>query len=144
MKIILGSQSRGRKSVLEKMGISCEVMFADIDEKAIRHDDPAELTLMLARAKAATLLPRITEPVLLICSDQVVVFDGAIREKPANKEEAFAFLRSYSGRWAETITAVVVTNTASSRSAEGVDVARIWFRVIPEEIITRYIDTSDV
>lgn len=52
MKIILGSQSRSRRKVLEKLGYEFEVMPADIDEKAIRFDDPTKLTLVLARAKA--------------------------------------------------------------------------------------------
>lgn len=39
MQIILGSQSRGRREVLEGMGYSFETMSADIDEKAIRFDD---------------------------------------------------------------------------------------------------------
>src|SRR3989338_10915188 len=144
MNIILGSQSRGRREVLEKMGIRFEVMPSDIDEKTIRHEDPATLTLMLARAKTAALLPRITKPALLICSDQVVVFDGAIREKPENREEALMFLRGYSpSGCVETVTAVVVTNTATGHSEEGVDVARIWFRAIPTDIIVKYIDTGE-
>ena len=40
MKIVLGSASKQRRTILERKGWSFEVMPADIDEKAIRHGDP--------------------------------------------------------------------------------------------------------
>ena len=73
MKIILGSQSKGRRHVLESMGYEFGVMSSNIDEKAIRFNDPQKLTIALAHAKADALLPRIQEPALLITSDQVVL-----------------------------------------------------------------------
>ena len=93
MKIILGSKSKGRKRMLEEMGIEFEVMVADINEKAIRFDDPKELVLALARAKAEVLKQKIPEPTILITSDQVVVWEGKIREKPENEKEARFFAR---------------------------------------------------
>ena len=80
MKIILGSQSAGRKKVLEGMGYEFETMSADIDERAIRLEDPVKLTLALAVAKSEALLPKIKndEGVILITSDQVVVCNGKI------------------------------------------------------------------
>src|SRR5262245_54982209 len=91
MPIILGSQSQGRRPLLSAMGYAFAVMPAHIDERAIRADDPGVLTLALAHAKADALLPQIREPALLITSDQVVVWQGTIREKPAHAEEARAF-----------------------------------------------------
>lgn len=139
MKIILGSQSAHRKDILTKMGFNFEVMVADIDEKAIRFQDPGQLTLEIARAKAEALLPRIQEPTILITSDQVVVYNGKIREKPENDDEAREFLRSYTEAPASTVTAVVVVNTATGKRAEGVDIAHVWFDPIPEEVIEEFV-----
>lgn len=143
VQIILGSASKGRKEVLARMGYEFTVMAADIDERAIRFDDPKELTLALAHAKADALLSRIHEPTLLITSDQVVAWNGHIREKPENEMQAREYLRGYSLHPAETVTAVVITNTAVRKRREGVDVVRVSFFPIPEEVIHRFIKEGD-
>jgi septum formation protein len=144
MHIILGSQSHGRREILSAMGYAFAVMPAHIDERAIRSEDPGVLTLALAHAKADALLPHIHEPALLITSDQVVVWQGKIREKPAHAEEARAFLRGYAEGPAETVTAVVVTHTATGAHQQGVDRAMVWFRRIPEAVIDQVIVRGDV
>jgi septum formation protein len=144
MHIILGSQSHGRRELLSAMGYTFTVMPANIDERAIRSEDPGALTLALAHAKADALLPQIHEPALLITSDQVVVWQGTIREKPAHAEEARAFLRGYAEGPAETVTAVVVTHTATGVRQQGVDRATVWFRRIPEEVIAQVIARGEV
>jgi septum formation protein len=144
MHIILGSQSSGRRELLSAMGYTFTVMPADIDERAIRSEDPGALTLALAHAKADALLPQIHEPALLITSDQVVVWQGTIREKPAHAEEARAFLRGYAEGPAETVTAVVVTHTATGVRQQGVDRATVWFRRIPEGVIAQVIARGEV
>ncbi|MDO8600118.1 MAG: Maf family nucleotide pyrophosphatase [bacterium] len=143
MKIILGSQSQSRKKILEDMGYEVTMMPSHIDEKQIRFEDPKKLTLALAHAKAAALLPRIMEPAILITADQVVVWRGIIREKPENTEEAKSFLRSFHESPQETVGGVVVTNTKTRKQFDGVDVAKIWFRRIPDEVIVRYIESGD-
>lgn len=143
MKIILGSQSYGRKAVLEKMGYTFEVMPANIDEKAIRFEDPAVLTLALANAKADALLLKIKEPVILITSDQVVVCNGKILEKPTDEKEAQENLELYALYPAETVTSVVAVNTSSGERIGGTDVAKIWFSSIPKKVINEYIATKD-
>ncbi|MBI5421103.1 MAG: Maf family protein [Parcubacteria group bacterium] len=144
MKIILGSQSKGRREVLREMGFIFDVMSPDVDEKAIRSDNPHELTLALAFAKADVLIPQIFEPVLLITSDQVVVCNGKIREKPEGCEEAVMFLKSHDVYPSRTVTSVVVTNTFNGCQYFGTDFATIWFYPIPDEVIDQYIQTGDV
>jgi septum formation protein len=144
MNIILGSQSQGRRELLSAMGYGFAVMPAHIDERAIRSEDPGALTLALAHAKADALLPQIHEPVLLITSDQVVVWQGKIREKPENAAEARAFLQGYAEAPAETVTAVVVTHTVTGVRQQGVDRVTVWFRRIPEEVIAQVIVRGEV
>lgn len=143
LPVILGSQSYCRKEVFEQHGMKFTVTTADIDEKAIRFDDPTELTLTLAKAKAAAILSKITEPVLLVTSDQVVTYQNVIREKPETDDEAREFLRSYAQNPAETVTSVAVTNTATGKQVTGTDIATIYFKPIPEEVIEEYIATKD-
>lgn len=144
MKIILGSQSKGRKKMLEEMGISFEVITASIDEKAIRLEDPKELTLALARAKAEALKPQISESAILITSDQVVVWNGKIREKPEDKKEVKEFLEGYNLYPAETVTAVVVINLATGKQAEGIDIAKVYFYPFSERDVDEIIKEGNV
>ena len=143
MKIILGSQSAERAEILKAAGYDFEVMPADIDERAIRNDDPKELTLALARAKRDALLPEIREPVILITSDLIILSDGKVREKPANEAEARLFLETVSLYPQESVSAVVVTNTANGKSGEGVDMAQAILKKIPKEVIDEYIASGD-
>ena len=144
VKLILGSASKGRKKILESMGYDFEIMPADIDEKAIRSDDPEKLTLMLARAKADALLPKIKEPALLITLDQVGVCNGQIIGKPENEAQAREYLENYAHYPAKTITAVAITNTKTGKRVEGVDMAEVLFYPIPEEAIRQSVKKGDI
>lgn len=144
MKIILGSQSTYRRKIMEESGIPFEAMSADIDEKAIRFPNPQTLTLALAHAKADALLARITEPALLITTDQVVLHNNTILEKPESADEARSFLRTYADAPVQTIAAVVVTNTETDKRHEGIDIATTYFKSIPEETIEALIQKGDL
>ena len=143
MRIILGSQSTGRKSVLERLGYEFDVMTADIDEKAIRSDDPEDLTLQLAHAKADAILLRITGPALLITSDQVVAWEDKVLEKPESRDQARAYFEGYQSQPPETVTAVVVTNTETGKRSEGVDRAKVIFAPMPSDVIEQLIADGD-
>ncbi|QCD98869.1 maf-like protein DDB_G0281937 isoform X2 [Vigna unguiculata] len=147
-KIILGSSSVARRKILSEMGYQFTLMTADIDEKSIRKETPEELVMALAEAKAEAILQRLpvddylkdAEPTLLITSDQVVVYEGVIREKPTSKEEARQFLKDYSGRHAATVGSVLVTNLKTGFRKGDSDRVEIYFNEIPDETIEKLVD----
>ncbi|MEI7777559.1 MAG: nucleoside triphosphate pyrophosphatase [bacterium] len=139
MKIILGSSSAGRRSVLQKAGYNFEVMAADIDEKAIRKENPEELVMAIANAKADALLPQVKEPSILITSDQVILYKENVREKPVGEEQATEFLRSYSEAPAVTLGATVVINTETGKRVSGLQRTTVYFKPMPENFIKEYI-----
>ena len=144
MKIILGSASKARQDILKNLGYDFEVMSANIDEKAIRIDDPYQLPLLLAQAKADYLKRQIKEPAILITSDSIVLFDGHVREKPETEEQAREFLRSYSTMPVEVVTTVLVTNTKTDKSVQGIETAFVYFHKIPDEVIDDLIKVGGV
>ncbi|MBI3633719.1 MAG: Maf family protein [Candidatus Vogelbacteria bacterium] len=144
MKIILGSSSEWRQKVMRDMGFEFECISPDIDEKSIRFTDPKELTMAIALAKSEAVLGRIDEPAIIITSDQVVVCNGEIREKPVDTKQARDFLKSYSDYPAETCTAVVVKNTKTGVLQNGIDIAKIFFKPIPEEVINKLIEEGNI
>ncbi len=73
-----------------------------------------------------------------------MAYQGRIREKPESEEECRRYLKSYETEPACTVTAVVVTNTASGKQVSGVDVAKQWFHAIPDDTVTRVIAKGDI
>jgi septum formation protein len=146
MKIILGSSSAGRKLVMDELaqelGFEFEVESPDIDEKAVRFDNPSDLVMAVANAKTDALILKIKEPAILICSDQVVLYDGKIREKPINEKEAEEFLQSYKNVPAEMLGAVVVVNTKTGERASGLQTSKVYLKPLPEQIISGHIKSG--
>lgn len=142
LKIILGSASKGRQNVLKRMGYDFDIMSADIDERSIRHDNPADLVLLIAQAKTNALLPNIKEPSILITSDQVILFNGQIREKPINEKQAIEYLGTSHLHPIETIGAVVVTNTQTGKSVSGTQRGKVYFKPLSEEVINAHIQNG--
>ncbi|MDO8620432.1 MAG: Maf family protein [bacterium] len=144
MKIILGSQSENRKSVLADAGYVFDILVPGIDEKAIRHENLYEIPLRLAKAKAEALLPKIQEPALLITADQVIVWNGELREKPADLVEARRFLETFSGSEhpAECVNGIQVTHTGTGKSILEREISKVFFSKIPQENIEAFLVTG--
>ncbi len=143
-KLILGSSSRWRADVLRNASMPFEQMSPDIDEKAIRFDDPILLTLAIAKAKSAALIGKVGRGDWLVTSDQVVWFDRQVREKPADAEEARRWLRGYRLAAVECVTSVVVMQGGSDMFLCGSDTARVHYLDIPDDAIERAITTGTV
>lgn len=143
-RIILASGSPYRRQLLREMGYEFDVISPHVDEKAIRLTDPAALALALAHAKADAVMAGLQQPALVIAADQVVAHQGQIREKPASADEARHFMRTSGDAPSETVSAIVVANTATGRRAAGVDVVRIYLRPLPDELIEDRIADGEI
>ncbi|XAR61758.1 hypothetical protein NMG60_11016265 [Bertholletia excelsa] len=147
-KILLGSSSVARRKILEEMGYDFTIMTANIDEKSIRKENPVELVMALAEAKADALVSKLqtvkeeadAKPTILIAADTVVVYEGMIREKPSSKDEARQFIKDYSGRHAATVSSVVVTNLRTGVRRRGWDKVEIYFQDIPDAVVDDLIE----
>src|SRR3989344_5806955 len=144
MRIILGSKSPRRATILKEMGYEFEIMPSHIDEKAIKSDDPSQLALLLARAKADAVLSKIKPPAILITADLIVLWDGQIRGKPKTPEEARQFLIDCSQSESICISGVFVINCATKVRREGTVRANVWINPMPEHLIDELIASGDV
>ncbi|XP_055836245.1 uncharacterized protein LOC129904690 isoform X3 [Solanum dulcamara] len=151
-KLILGSSSTARRKILADMGYQFTTMSADIDEKAIRKEKPEDLVMALAEAKAEAIIPRVSigesegaaEPTLLITCDQVVVYEGVVREKPSSEAEARQFMKDYANGHAATVSSVLVTNLATGSRRGEWDKVEIYFHDIPDQVIDKLIEEGIV
>ncbi|XP_050939159.1 uncharacterized protein LOC103503944 isoform X2 [Cucumis melo] len=113
------------------------------------HEKEAEQTVLIAADTADAILGRLStddfmkdaEPTLLITSDQVVIYEGVIREKPASKEEARQFLK---GGHAATLGSVLVTNLKTGFRKGEWDRVEIFFNEIPDEVIDKLVEEGTV
>ncbi|GBQ82382.1 septum formation inhibitor nucleotide-binding protein Maf [Gluconacetobacter johannae DSM 13595] len=110
-RIVLASQSRTRRILLEQAGLCVESRPARVDEHAIRESaladgaSPDEAALLLAEMKAG----RIDDPdAVVIGADQILACDGEWFEKPADRDGARTQLLRLRGRTHVLHTAVVV------------------------------------
>lgn len=62
--IVLGSSSSNRHTVLNLCGWTFDVVIPDIDEKAIRHDDPYLLPVIIAKAKVSKAVFLVVPPII--------------------------------------------------------------------------------
>ncbi|QEU09778.1 Maf family protein [Paracoccus yeei] len=108
-RLVLGSASPRRLELLGQIGIRPDaVMPADIDETPRRQESARDYTRRMAREKAEALAGRADGVVL--CADTSVVAGRRILGKPADADEARAFLRLLSGRRHRVLTAVALAH----------------------------------
>jgi septum formation protein len=137
-ELILGSTSRYRRELLERLRLPFTVMSPQVDETPLSGETPAELSVRLALAKARAVAAQRGEAVV-IGSDQVADLDGTPVGKPGTHERAVAQLRSMSGRTIVFHTAVAVVCAATGfEHCERVPV-RVRFRTLGNAEIEHYL-----
>ena len=92
--IVLASQSKVRRALLEAAGIPVEARPAHLDERAIEQGvkgGPGEVALTLAREKARTVAAMMG-PALVVGCDQTLALGDRRFDKPADRSAAAAQL----------------------------------------------------
>jgi len=130
--------------LLSDWGYEFDVLSSDIDEKAIRSEDLRTLPLKVATAKAKALRQAITGPAVLITCDTIVLHNGQLYEKPKDKAEARQMLQAYGLSPVEVICGMTVTNTATGKSVQGMDSAKVYFHKIPHRLIEDMIEHGQI
>lgn len=138
-RLVLGSTSRYRRALLDRLLLPFEVAAPDLDESALPGERPAATALRLAEAKARAVAARYRDA-LVIGSDQVADCDGQPVGKPGHRAGAVAQLRMLSGRTVVFHTGVALVDAASGRCrSELVDIAST-FRTLTDAEIATYLD----
>lgn len=126
-RLILGSTSRYRRELLERLRLPFDVLAPEVDETPQPGEAPQALALRLARAKAEDVARRHPQAVV-IGSDQVADLDGEPLGKPLTHERALAQLRRMRGRTVVFETAVAVVCAASGFAHSDLARVRVRFR----------------
>ncbi len=136
--LVLGSTSRYRRELLERLRIPFAVTAPDVDETPQPGEAPKALAQRLALAKARAVAALHPEAVV-IGSDQVADLAGQPLGKPGEHARAVAQLRQMRGQTVIFQTALAVVCLASG--FEQVDLAevRVVFRDLSDEEIEAYL-----
>ena len=141
-RLVLASNSPRRKELLTGIDVAYEVRtLPDIDESYPETLPHEEVAAFLARKKAAAYLPALKEDELLITADTIVLLDGTILGKPADKDDAMRMLRILAGKKHRVITGVCLTTSGRQESFS--DTATVTFGPLSDEEIDYYVSRYD-
>ena len=117
-KIILASRSGVRKNILNKNGINCEVIPADIDEENVTNSlvkegaKPSHVSKNLAELKSVKISYKIPDQIVL-GADSVIDLEGKLISKPKNRKEALEILKKLNGKSHNLISSVCISKNGS-------------------------------
>lgn len=138
-RIILASKSPRRRELLEMLDIDFECMTIDgIEEKYPENLAPERVPEYLAELKAVAYRKVIGKNDIVITADTVVISNGKILGKPANREDAVEMLLDLSGHTHKVVTGVSVTSTDRSHTFRCE--TEVTFDNITEEEVAYYVD----
>ncbi len=138
-RLILASGSPRRKELMQACGLRFTVADKyNVEEIYPFTMPPAEVPLYLAHLKSDAYPHPLANDDILITADTVVVLDGQILGKPADRDEAVAMLRRLSGR-EHTVVSGVVLRSAAGRSDFSCS-TQVVFATLRTEQIEYYVD----
>ena len=139
--LILGSTSRYRRDLLQRLHLPFDVQAPEVDETARPGELPADTARRLALAKARAVA-QLHPLAVVIGSDQVAELDGGAIGKPGDHARATAQLRAMRGREVVFHTAVAVVCVASGFEAEALVPVRVRVRPLDDAEIEHYLQTE--
>jgi septum formation protein len=136
--LVLGSTSRYRRELLDRLKLGFEVAAPDVDETPLAGEEPAALARRLALAKAHAVAAKFPEAVV-IGSDQVADLAGEPLGKPGTHERATAQLRRMRGSTVVFQTAVAVVCRATGFEQLDLAPVKVRFRELSDTEIESYL-----
>ncbi len=137
----LASASPRRREILAAIGVPHSSAGVDLDETPAAGEQPADLALRLALAKARAALAAGREERVILGADTVVSLAGELFGKPASEEEGIYMLSRLSGRVHAVHTAVAVL--AGGRELSAVSASEVRFRAIAAREARAYWATGE-
>ncbi|MBP7568192.1 MAG: septum formation inhibitor Maf [Burkholderiaceae bacterium] len=136
--LVLGSSSRYRRELLERLRIPFTVDSPDVDETPLPGEAPAALAGRLALAKARAVASRHPGSIV-IGSDQVADLNGHPLGKPGTHERARAQLQSMRGQTVVFQTALAVVCQDTGFEQADLAAVQVRFRDLSEAEIETYL-----
>ena len=140
-RLVLGSTSRYRRELMQRLCIPFDVAAPDVDETPQDGESPHDLACRLALAKARAVAALHPDAVV-IGSDQVADLDGEPLGKPGTHERAVAQLQRMRGQTVVFQTAVAVVCQDTGFAQTDLAAVRVVFRNLSDAEIETYLRTE--
>ena len=117
-RIILASQSKVRKKILDENNILNEAKPSNVDEDIVKSSllkekaSPEIISKNLAELKANKISGKFTDN-LVLGADSVIDLDGELISKPENREKALEILKKLNGKKHYLISSVCISKNGS-------------------------------
>ncbi len=117
-KIILASQSKVRKKILDEHNIFNEVKPSNVDEDIVKlsllkeKTSPEIISKNLAELKANKISAKYVDN-LVLGADSVIDLDGELISKPENREDALEILKKLNGKKHYLISSACISKNGS-------------------------------
>lgn len=140
MKLILASNSRTRKVLLDNIGVHYDVHPSDIAEKS-NETQPENYVMDISRQKAIAVAKQIKNGII-ISADSVIYVDNIILGKPKNLENAKEMMRLLSGKVSYAVTGVTIYDLEKDKIVTFNEVTEVHFNSLNEQEIDWYVNNE--
>ena len=143
--IYLASKSPRRRELLQQIGVSHQVISADVIEVPRTKESPSDYVQRMAREKAEAGFASVKRQQLVakpvLGADTIVVINNEILEKPQDAEHGAVMLRKLAGTDHQVMTAVAMI--VEEKCTVKLSVTDVVFRPLSEDEIAAYWQTGE-
>tara|TARA_B100000287_G_C20618604_1_gene775060 strand:- start:643 stop:1224 length:582 start_codon:yes stop_codon:yes gene_type:complete len=117
-KIILASNSKIRKKILDENEVECKVLPSNVDEESVKKSllsenaSPEIISKNLAELKANKISLKFNNEIVL-GADSVIDINNELISKPKSREEALKILKKLNGKTHYLISSVCISKNGS-------------------------------
>lgn len=138
---ILASTSPRRRHLLEVLGLNFSVDAETVSEEPEPGWTPADTVEHLSLRKAEAVAQR-RRDALVLGADTIVVLDGHILGKPADRDDAIRMLELLSGRTHQVYTGFALVHANQNRRVVRREVTDVRFAPLDRDEIEAYVRTG--
>lgn len=139
--LILASASPQRKTLLEGLGLTFDVIPSGIEEDDHPESDPVQRSKDLSRLKALDIHRKYPTATVIGCDTLVVTKDGTLLEKPNDESDARRMLMLQSGKTSLVHSALCVVDS-SGKTHEGLSTSSVTFKELSTKEIDWWLQTK--
>ena len=143
VEIILASQSKVRKDILDKYDIPNIVQPSNVDEDVIKESllkekaSPEIISKNLSELKSCKVSQKKIDK-LVLGADSVIDLDGELISKPKSREEAFEILKKLNGKKHNLVSSVCISKNGT-RIWEFTDKATLTMKKFDDNDLKKYL-----
>jgi septum formation protein len=139
--LILASNSPRRRQLLALAGWEFNVSAADMDERQLSNESPADYVVRLAESKGRAINANADQ--IVLAADTAVVDGMDILGKPKDHQEAIAMLKRLRGHTHQVYTGIALLRLSDGLLLKELCITDVPMREYSDEEILAYVQTGD-